>query len=253
MSFDYEAEPKERIGSCNLCGSSDFVRAPGLDRYGYTATADQCMSCGLVFLNPRMTREGYAQFYANGYRPLLSTYYGRVINEQTIQDEQRRYGEELARWLVPHTPVAASLLDVGGSTGVVARCLIAHGPARYATVLDPAPAELAVAAGSGIGAIPGFIEDCDPRGRRWGLVTMCQTIDHLLDVAAALGKIRECLAIDGRFFVDIVDHGRVGTLKIDHPFYLTPRTMGRYLRRAGFAVMAAERAPDDLHVRFVCR
>lgn len=251
MSFDYEAEPKERIGSCNLCGSADLIRAAGQDRYGYASTADQCKSCGLVFLNPRMTREGYAQFYADGYRPLLSAYYGREINEQTIQEEQRQYGEDLVRWLAPYARGADSLLDIGGSTGVVARCLIAGGLVKDATILDPAPAELAEAVA--IEAIPGFIEDYDPRGRSWGLVTMCQTIDHLLDVAGALGKIRACLSTGGRFFMDIVDHGRVGTLKVDHPFYLTPRTAGRYLRQAGFSVAVVERAPDDLHVRFVCR
>ena len=44
------------------------------DRYGYPASAHACQSCGLVFLNPRMTASAYGQFYDGIYRPLVSAF-----------------------------------------------------------------------------------------------------------------------------------------------------------------------------------
>ena len=84
-----------------------------------------CLRCGLVFLNPLMTSDAYAEFYADVYRPLVSAYHGRRIDAETIQDEQREYAAIRAELLAPHLEGrgAKALLDVGGSTGVVAHHL----------------------------------------------------------------------------------------------------------------------------------
>ena len=62
-------------------------------------------------------------------------------------------------------------------------------------MLDPAPDELEVAAAAGMETIAGFAEDFDPGERRWDLVLLCQTIDHLLDVR---GDARVDAPDDGR-------------------------------------------------------
>ena len=72
-------------------------------------------------------------------------------------------------------------------------------------MLDPAPDELAVAAAAGMETIAGFAEDFDPGERRWDLVLLCQTIDHLLDVRATLESMRRMTAADGHAFVDVLD------------------------------------------------
>ncbi len=80
-------------------------------------------------------------------------------------------------------------MDVGGSTGIVAAGMRdAFG--SELTVLDPAPDELEVAAAAGMETIAGFAEDYEPGDRRWDLVLLCQTIDHLLDVRATLESMR---------------------------------------------------------------
>jgi hypothetical protein len=248
--FDYEAQPKERVEVCNLCGGSEFATLGTQDRYGYPVRTDGCLDCGLIFLNPRMTKYAYARFYEHGYRPLVSAFRGREINAQTIQPEQKSYAEELAVFLWPHIGVARTLLDVGGSTGVVARHL-AEWFGLDATVIDPAPEELSQ--GCGLELIPGFIEEVDLSDRHWDVITLCQTADHVLDLAGTLRKIRGSLSPDGLFFVDIVDFLKSKESKVDHPYNLTDATMTNYLRRAGFDVMVSERAKDDVHVRYLCR
>ena len=90
---------------------------------------------------------------------------------------------------------------------------------------------------------------------------LCQTVDHLLDVAGTLRRIRELLNEQGVLFVDIVDVRAAylrnwsieEAVKIDHPYYLTEATATAYLRRAGFEVIRADYAADHLHVSYVAR
>jgi hypothetical protein len=106
--------------------------------------------------------------------------------------------------------------------------------------------------------IPGFAEDFDPGDRRWELVLLCQTIDHLLDVAATLGSMRRMTAEGGHAFVDELDlliaarkaGSAEGAAKIDHPYYLTRETAVAYFLRAGFEPVA-ERLSADGHRGFV--
>jgi SAM-dependent methyltransferase len=205
-----------------------------------------------------LTAAEYAVFYATVYRPLVSTYHGRRIDAETVQDEQRVYAAELVRFLRASLPGRPhTVLDVGGSTGVVAGAIrTAFG--SQATVLDPAPDELAHAADAGMETISGFAEDVDLGERTFDLVLLCQTIDHLLDIGAALRSIRRSVAPGGRAFIDVLDvefmmrrRGSIeGAVKIDHPFSLTRATALAYFTQAGLRP-TAERFSDDGHLGFV--
>jgi SAM-dependent methyltransferase len=260
LGYDYDARDKEEVDACNLCGSRDSFDAARRDRYGFAATLRICPRCGLGFLSPRLTAAEYARFYEDTYRPLVSAYHGRRIDAETVQAEQRVYAAELVRFLRESLPAApSSVIDIGGSTGVVAAA-VRDAFGASATVLDPAPDELAQAATAGMETIAGFAEDFDPAGRSWDLVLLCQTIDHLLDVSGTLAAIRGMLADSGHAFVDVLDVVLVarregaleGAVKIDHPFFLTRDTAGACFARAGLHPIA-QRLSEDCHWGFVLR
>ena len=262
LGFDYGAQPREGISACNLCGARRFVVLTHRDRYGYAAEAHACAACGLVFINPRMTADAYAGFYSGVYRPLVSAFHGRLINAQTIQAEQRDYAAQCAGFIRPFISGATckTMLDIGGSTGV-----IAHHFARefgvHGTVIDPAPPEVEEARRAGLETVTGLVERHDFSARQFDLVIICQTIDHLLDIAGVLARVRDLLPAHGLLFVDIVDFRAAylrnwsveDAVKIDHPFYLTESTMATYLARAGFDVLRSSYAGDHLHIGYVCR
>jgi SAM-dependent methyltransferase len=262
LAFDYAAQPKRAVDWCNLCGGDALVVLTHRDRYGYPAQAHGCRRCGLVFINPVMTAGAYAAFYGGIYRPLVSAYHGRLIDARTIQDEQRGYAAERTELLAPFVAGRGftTLLDIGGSTGVVARAF-ADRFGLQATVVDPAPAETAEARALGLEIIEGLVEQTDFGGRRFDLVAVCQTVDHLLDVAGTLRRLREVIAANGLLFIDIVDFRAAylrqwsieGAIKIDHPYYLTQAVAEAFLARAGFAVVRSDFAADHLHVSYVCR
>jgi len=276
LGFDYDAQPKEWVTACNLCGATTFVVLNRRDRYGYPAQAHACGRCGLVFLNPRMSAQAYGHFYDGIYRPLVSAYHGRLIDAHTVQEEQREYAADREQFVRPFVrpggsggsgglggskdPPLRAMLDIGGSTGVVASHF-AKAFGLTTTLIDPAPLEVAQAKQFGIETITGLVEAHDFGGRRFDLVLICQTVDHLLDIGATLKKVRELLTEHGLLFIDIVDFRAAylrnwsidEAIKIDHPFYLTEQTMPAYLRRAGFEVLRSDYAADHLHVSYICR
>jgi SAM-dependent methyltransferase len=259
LGYDYGAQTKVRPPACNLCGARGHaLEVAARDRYGYPATFVVCRCCGLGYLCPRLSATQYAHFYSEIYRPLVSAYHDRRIDAETLQHEQRGYAVDLGAFLLPLLPSSPrTILDVGGSTGVVARVLAAHLNA-HATVLDPSPDELAVARAAGMETVAGLVEDFNPGERRWDLVLLCQTIDHLLDVRGTLAALRHMTAAGGHAFVDIVDLDvllrRTGcierVIKIDHPYYLTRSTAVAFFALAGFTIVA-ERLSDDGHRGFV--
>ena len=260
LGYDYAAAPKEPAGSCNLCaaGGESVIPLAERDRYGYPARLVVCGRCGLGWLSPRMTAAAYGAFYASVYRPLVSAFHGRRIDAATVQTQQREYATELATFLVPRLgPAPRTILDVGGSTGVVAGVLAGELGAR-ATVVDPAPDELAVARSAGMETIPGFAEELDPGQRRWELVLLCQTIDHLLDVQSTLTALRRMTAAVGHAFVDILDVDLAlraerqieRVVKIDHPHYLGRPTATAFFALAGYRILG-ERVTGDGHRGFL--
>ena len=262
LAFDYAAQERVRLERCNLCEGTAFTVLTHRDRYGYPASACACDRCGLVFLDPVMTAAAYARFYGGTYRPLVSAYHGRLIDAQTIQSEQRDYAVERGNLLAPCVEGRGyqTMLDVGGSTGVVAHELARRFGLR-ATVIDPAPLEAAEAQALGIETIDGLVEQVDLGERRFDVVIVCQTVDHLLDVGGTLRRIRELLATNGLLFIDIVDFRAAylrnwsveEAVKVDHPYYFTESTMTAYLRRSGFEIVRSDYAADHLHVSYVAR
>ena len=258
LEFDPEKREQELVSVCNLCASQAFAEISRTDRYGYPVRLWLCRRCGLGFLSPRLTRREYAAFYQSTYRPLVSAYHGRQIDPSTVQVEQRAYGRDLTAFLSVTLPAApATILDVGGSTGVVAAA-IRDQLGGDVTVLDPSPEELAVASAAGMETVPGFVEDFDPGSRRWDLVLLCQTADHLLDANATFAAMRRLVGDTGRLFVDILDAGFMvrrrgvieGAVKIDHPYYFTRETAHAYAAQSGFDIVA-ERLSDDGHWGFL--
>ena len=262
LGYDYASQPKDAVRACNLCGAAVAVTIAHRDRYGYPATASACPRCGLVWLSPRMTAAAYARFYDGVYRPLVSAFHGRLIDAVTIQAEQRAYAAERAEMIRPFWQGAGlrTMLDIGGSTGVVAAQL-AREFGLSATLIDPAPLEVEQARALGIETMTGLVETHDFGPRRFDAVIVCQTVDHLLDVGGTLRRIHELLSDRGQLFIDIVDFRAAylrnwsveDAIKIDHPYYLTQNTMEAYLRRSGFSIVAVDYAADHLHVSYVCR
>jgi len=249
----YESAPKESVTECNLCGSKKYALIATRDRYGLDVSLVKCSNCKLIFLSERMTPEAYREFYEKGhYRELVSQYMVVPVPFATDPD-QSPYAVCLANFLAPYmvSRRGGLLLDLGGSVGIVAEKLSKEFDLD-ATVVEASVPEAEKARARGLSVAPVRIEDYQAGGNHYDLITLCRTVDHLLDINADLARIRGWLAPGGLFFVDFVNAERSPHAKIDHPYLLTPATMGLYLDGAGFEVKVAAHSPDGRHDAMLC-
>jgi len=254
------------VGSCNCCGSTHVTVISEHDRYGAPIRAAQCQQCGLVFLLDRLSKADYAEFYESAYRPIVSAYLGRAVTATSVRTEQERYAIHLLQVLRGgplggnHAPVRR-LLDVGGSTGVIASAA-ARELNSVATVLDPSGDELRFAAASGHQVIHALLEDWVPaEDPVFDLTFCCKTVDHFLDLRLGLLKLRQATRPEGLLVIDIIDFDVVwrrkgmveGAIKMDHCYYLSSENAPAILRSVGLEPILSEVASHPERVTYVCR
>jgi SAM-dependent methyltransferase len=242
VGFDYATRETDQVRVCNLCDSTDNVEVTQRDRYGFPSPMHMCRRCGLGFLSPRMTAHEYEEFYKSVYHPLTSSFRERARAFKPKPAGLAPKPAKRVRLLqeaLPRPP--SSALDVGGGSGFLAKAVRAAF-ACEAAVLDPSPEDLSAAADAGLETILGRAEQFDPGERRWDLVLLCRTIDHLLDISASLASLHRSTATGGHAFVDFKDvmlvarnRGSIeAAVAIEHPYYLTYETVRAFLTQAGF-------------------
>ena len=223
--FDPDVRFQHGVAFCPVC-SHDGQRehGPNYDRYGFIYPPTTCEGCGLVYLLQHIGAKAYAEFYRSGaYRRLVSAYHGR---EMGGCDED--YAISVYKFIEMRNP-QASILDIGGAP---------DGLYMNSDIIDP--------------AIDGqTAETFDPAGRQWDLITVCQTVDHLLEPGSVFKKLATCLAPDGVLFFDVVDFDATSEYKIDHPCNFNARSATMLAHVAGLRIDKMER--HDNHLRYLCR
>lgn len=252
--FDYSKYPKVSVNECNLCGSVNFLGGWGLyshkDRYGLPVRSMQCNSCGLIFISPRMEEKSYDLFYSDWYRKLIGAFNGQPESEVGESKSWDAQADVVLKFLSKHMPQITinRMLDVGGSTGVFAeKVKKILGCESY--VVDPNKHEVKKALERGlICSCSSFMEH--QTDKRFELVSMLRTIEHLPDIKGALNKIKGLLTDNGMLLLDIVNHDwlikmfkdKALCTKVDHIYQLTDATVRQYLDKCfpGYKVVSGD-------------
>lgn len=245
VGFNPKAEHIEWVNQCPSCQGDRLIILTEKDRYGLPFPTAFCRECGLAFLHKRLTPAGYADFYDGWYRKLVSAYSGRTIDEKSIQKSQDGYSHRMAEFSRHYLAGAGAktMFDIGGSTGITAKIFQAEFNLKV-TVLDPAPAETAVAERLGIENITCLFEEFET-DRKWDIASCFQTMDHLLDPVGCLRKIYSLLNDNGLLLVDIVNFRAATAVaksvqhatKVDHPYSFAPTSFEPMLAKTGFRIL----------------
>jgi methyltransferase family protein len=171
-----------RYEQCPLCGETTLVPDFTYDWEGVRLTWDRCVSCDLVFQNPRLSEEsiraGYAStnYFGGADAGSLSAYsnYTRSDPIRIAQSKKR-----LARVQRVSGVAAGRLLDVGiasGSSGVAAQAA-----GFDVTCVEPDP-ELAGFASEqyGLKVLQQTIDDCHFEPGSYDIATLWGTDSHFL-------------------------------------------------------------------------
>jgi 2-polyprenyl-3-methyl-5-hydroxy-6-metoxy-1,4-benzoquinol methylase len=253
---------REVVEGCNLCGSTRRAVVATQDRYGCHLRTAMCLDCGLIYVVDRPTRESYAEFYEKGiYRSLVGRFKGASQSTRRVRDAQVYYANTLVEAMQGLLPARKEglLLDVGGSAGVVAK-QFADTFGYRPTLFDPAPEEVEAARALGVEASVATIEDFRS-DRRYDVILLCRTVEHLFDLRFALCRIRSLLAPDGLFYCDFSDFMEVcrregpptATTKVDHCYWLTQESAPALFRSMGFEIVGMNTTMSPEQVGFVLR
>jgi SAM-dependent methyltransferase len=247
---------------CNVCGSDAAAILSDLDRYGFPGRTAMCLRCGLIYNVDRFKPEGYTEFYVTGgYRRLIGAFKAVEQSIERVHAAQVQYASRLVRTfkgVIPRNP-KGRMLDVGGSTGLIAEQFEKHFGHRP-TIIEPAADEVAKAKALGLEAIVGSVETWQT-DEKFDVVLLCRTVEHLYDLKLSLTKIRALLKPGGLFFCDLAEFLEIvrregppeATTKIDHVYWLTQETAPPIFRMLGFEVAAMQLTLPPDQVGFLLR
>lgn len=238
---------------CNICGAASGAVLADKDRYGFQIRSVMCLRCGLVYLADRFTDTGYSEFYKRGaYRELTGGFIGAHQSIESVKQDQYAYAASVIEALPScfARRNTGSLLDVGGSAGLIARQVAARFGLE-GTVLDPSEEEIAAARAAGQRGIVGTIESFET-AEKFDLILLCRSIEHLFDLRCSLLKMRDLLSDGGLLYCDIIDFPECCRLrgppqaitKIDHCFWLAQETAPAIFRSVGLEIVSMNLSSD---------
>jgi 2-polyprenyl-3-methyl-5-hydroxy-6-metoxy-1,4-benzoquinol methylase len=205
-------------------------------RAGHLAIV-RCTRCDLLMTNPGDDDATLARVYA-------------ALEDRAYDAE----GENRARvarshlaFVQRHRAPPGALLDVGCATGTFVR--IACDTGWQTTGLDASAWSLDRARERCPRAafVRGLVEDAAFPAASFDAVTLWDTLEHVPDPAAVLGRVHAWLRPGGWLFVNVPNAasatarllGRRWMLLLrEHLWYFSPRTLAALLRRSGFACVA---------------
>ncbi len=244
--FDYTAAQYEEV-VCNYCGFSGHCVISRKDRYGLNTRTVVCRRCGLIFINPRMTKEWYGRFYAGAYREQTMIYKDRKKKPDPEKGfwHAKKLGISLASQIKSHLKDGL-LVEVGSSRGGVLAGFKEVMPSLEILGIEPSPDESDFARRKGIRTHQALFEDLSFEVSGADNIMIVRSLNHLLDPKRFFDWAWRELKEDGRLVIMVVNftracqnRGRLAT-QIDHPFMFSRRTLENFVKSAGFRILFAD-------------
>jgi len=237
--------------ACRVCGASEARTVlTGTDHregMGGEFSVVVCAGCGLARVQPWPERP--MDWYPTAYQQhTAQTVTGRAVEAAIRSTATRPMPAALRRAATAVVPDAdmggalapgATLLDVGAGNGTAVRALRAAGVDAHG--IEPASGAVAAAqAGGAETVVEGTLEDNPLADRRWDVVRLYQTLEHMPDPVASLEAARALLAPGGRVVIGVPNFGATGR-RVFGPSWdglELPRHLHHFTRASLTAVLA---------------
>lgn len=250
--FDYQKVKLESV-PCGLCGGNNFFILARRAANGVSARTCMCGNCGLIYINPRMTKQGYDDYYKYFYRRDRAASKGEIGKPDDIQanfNGAKRFGNALGRRLTEYIGGEGLALDVGSSTGGVLCGLKEIFPKLELLGVEPSIAESEFANQRGIKTHNCLFEDFLKINNPFGFsVILCvRSLNHLLAPKLFFEWCHNNLENGGCLILEVKNFRhqvrRAGSIEagvqIDHPYMFTPEVLREFVESAGFQVIYSD-------------
>jgi len=234
--------------ACNLCGRNDagpFRQGRDWQLGGSeTFYHVRCRHCGLIYLNPRPTRDTMDRYYPSDYEPFV-----RSAENQGSRFARWNYARYLDRRcrLISRRRPPGRLLDVGCASGDFMARLREHG--WHVQGVEPNAAAVEAARRQhGLDVFQGELgQACFPSSY-FDVVTLWDVLEHVHDPSAELAEIHRLLRSGGLLVIEMPNphsldaalFGRywIGLDMPRHLYVFPQRPLAEMLGRCGFRILS---------------
>jgi 2-polyprenyl-3-methyl-5-hydroxy-6-metoxy-1,4-benzoquinol methylase len=230
-----QAQAAAKAEKCWVCGG-----VAELDPMYASVPLSRCTNCGFVFAPQRGTEELHG-LYTDDY---FEQYPGGEAYAEDLA--QRRYEATRRRdWLIKTIP-QGSLLEIGATNGEFLDVMREAGFSVCGVEPAPGPAEFARSE-RGLDVRTGFIEDVALPELKFDAICAWNVLEHITEPHAAIKRLRNAIAEDGRLFLEIPNiesvlakRRGVNWFHLDpahHVAFYTPAQLAQLLESCGFELV----------------
>lgn len=233
--------------NCYICANDDTELL--FEKEGFDFV--KCESCGLVYVNPRLSPERTLKFY-NARR--FEYQFKNLFIKSAKYRQERLYGERLD--YIESYMRSGKLLDVGCAAGHFVESAIGRNWDAYGVEVSKYATEYARNTLKLKKVFNTTLIDANFPSDYFDVVTCWDTLEHLTDPLTSLKEIHRILKAKGMIFVIVpnFDSAEVmlfgkdcDTIVADaHLIYFTPETLPKILEKAGFKVVFKETKGIDI-------
>ncbi len=240
--------------NCDLCGrdSADLLSQVKGKVTGYLFNIMRCRDCGLVYVNPRISREGsnllYDRFYFEGKHADHSIDY--VADLVTPDSHESRLKRGISRRILEIMRGFGSpggrFLDLGCGNGQLLGMMSRAGFSVCG--VDISPASCAIARGQGFEVYCGDITDniLPHAPGSFDVIAAIEVLEHLHSPGKCLQRVAQLLRPGGLFYYTTGNADRMKVMGKDwsyiipesHIYYFSPRTISLYFGKVSLQVLS---------------
>ncbi len=241
---------------CNICGSNNcrFLfhgRDRALKVSSQLFNIVKCLNCGLVYLNPQLTREELKKYYPENYDQYsgadtifkygpLSALIKKFLSR--FKEKNRIFNGRQSNLTEPEL----NYLDFGCGGGAHLEKIRKRHPTWHLYGLDNIDTACVRTKQRGFEVFCGDITELEMPENFFDIINMSHVLEHLNDPKAALLKVNRILKKGGRLIIALPNFDSIAAkffgrywhaLDVPrHLFFLTPQTATLLLEQTGFSV-----------------
>ncbi len=249
--FNQNKEIRLETLNCINCKSLNYKKLYANDRYGINQQTVLCDVCGLVYSNPRMTKESLNYFYSSDlYRKVYedSDNFEHNFSKKDKQVEKnirinkpnfnKYYPQLFLDFICSLNIDYKTICEIGAGYG--ANLLFFKNIGKEVFGLEPSKTLVRIAIDNQINIKQGFVDDLE---NKYDMIILKHVFEHLYDPLKDLEKIRS--HTNKYLFIEVPGNfRRIASIQNAHNFYFTENTLHKIVTKAGFNIISTEHCKE---------